>query len=100
MAINIQGLQANGELLGGIKHCLLPRMNDLQKHSGINQPAACWYHACTPAISAYQTYRGLAGMWIIEDENSRKTGLPEKYGINDISLILQDLEVNSRSSII
>lgn len=33
-------------------------------------------------------------MWIIEDENSRKTGLPEKYGIN-IPLILQDLEVNS-----
>ncbi|MFD0966006.1 multicopper oxidase domain-containing protein [Seminibacterium arietis] len=95
MAINIQGLQANGELLGGIKHCLLPKTS-WSPIVPINQPAAtCWYHACTPAISAYQTYRGLAGMWIIEDENSRKTGLPEKYGINDIPLILQDLEVNS-----
>lgn len=94
VALNIQGLQTSGELLGGIA-------KTLQKNGSwspvipINQSAAtCWYHACTLANSAYQTYRGLVGMWIIEDSDSQKTKLPNKYGVNDIPLILQDIQLN------
>ena len=95
IAMNIQGLQASGELLGGIA-------KTLQKNETwapivpINQAAAtCWYRSCTLANSAYQTYRGLVGLWLIEDAESQKSGLPNKYGINDIPLILQDMQLNS-----
>ena len=39
----------------------------------IDQPAAtCWYRSATLANSAYQTYRGIVGMWLIEDDQSFK----------------------------
>ncbi|STY59488.1 Cell division protein FtsP precursor [Mannheimia haemolytica] len=44
--------------------------------------------------SAFQVYRGLAGLWMIEDEQSKKATLPNKYGVNDIPLILQDQLLN------
>ena len=95
VAMNIQGLQASGELIGGVG-------KNLQKGETwapiipINQaPATCWYHACTLANSAYQTYRGLVGLWLIEDKESAKLGLPQKYGVDDIPLILQDMQLNS-----
>lgn len=95
VAMNIQGLQASGELIGGVG-------KNLQKGKTwapiipINQaPATCWYHACTLANSAYQTYRGLVGLWLIEDKESAKLGLPQKYGVDDIPLILQDMQLNS-----
>ena len=34
-------------------------------------------------------------MWLIEDEQSIKSPLPNKYGVDDIPLILQDMEFNS-----
>ncbi len=95
VALNIQGLQASAELFGGVARTFKP--NEIWAPIvPINQPAAtCWYHACTLASSAYQTYRGLAGLWIIEDEESRKLSLPHKYGIDDIPLILQDMRLNA-----
>ena len=61
----------------------------------IDQPAAtCWYRSATLANSAYQTYRGIVGMWLIEDDQSLKSQLPHKYGVDDIPLILQDMEFN------
>lgn len=95
VAINIQGLQASAELFGGVARAFKP--NEIWAPIvPINQPAAtCWYHACTLASSAYQTYRGLAGLWIIEDEDSRKLSLPQKYGVDDIPLILQDMRLNA-----
>lgn len=95
IAINIQGLQGKGELLSGIARHLKP--NEMWSPVLlVDQPAAtCWYHSCTLGSSAYQTYRGLAGMWIIEDEESLKANLPQKYGVDDIPLILQDLQLNS-----
>jgi suppressor of ftsI len=54
----------------------------------------CWYHANTPSSTARHIYNGLAGMWIIEDINSRSLGLPNQYGVNDFPIILQDKHFN------
>jgi FtsP/CotA-like multicopper oxidase with cupredoxin domain len=37
-----------------------------------------------------QVYRGLAGLFIIEDENSDGLGIPKEYGVDDIPLVVQD----------
>ena len=95
VAMNIQGLQVSSELIGGIARSFKSG-ESWSPIVPITQPAAtCYYHACTLAGSAYQTYRGLIGMWIVEDDDSRKAQLPQKYGVNDIPLILQDLQLNS-----
>ncbi|QLB13462.1 cell division protein SufI [Bisgaardia hudsonensis] len=95
VSINIQGLQTSGELIGGMTRVL--KTNETWSPIiQINQPAStCWYHSCSLGNSAYQTYRGIAGMYIIEDKESRHSQLPQKYGINDIPLILQDLQLNT-----
>lgn len=95
VAMNIQGLQVAGEILGGISQPLQSGQS-WSPIVPVTQPAAtCFYHACTLGNSAYQVYRGLVGLWIVEDEHSRKAQLPNKYGVNDIPLILQDLQLNS-----
>lgn len=98
LALNIQGLQVDSELLGGIGHSLKSDQS-WSPIVPIKQSATtCLYQSCTLASSAYQSYRGLVGMWIIEDEESRKLPLPNKYGVNDIPLILQDLQLNDQGT--
>lgn len=56
----------------------------------INQAAATgWYQALTPKKTARQVYQGLAGMWLVDDRGSNVL-LPNKYGIDDFPVILQD----------
>lgn len=94
ISINIQGLQAPTEMIGSVHRNLEPK-SSWSPIVSINQKAcSCWYHADTMLNSAFQLYRGLAGFWLIEDEQSKKANLPNKYGVNDIPLILQDQLLN------
>ncbi|MCK3658425.1 cell division protein FtsQ [Pasteurellaceae bacterium Pebbles2] len=98
VAMNIQGLQVSSDLLGGIGRSLKPNQSWAPIVPITQNAATCYYHACSLASSAYQNYRGLVGMWLIEDNESAKSALPNKYGVNDIPLILQDLQLNSEGS--
>ena len=49
-----------------------------------------WYHPHTMDKTAEHVYKGLAGLIIIEDEESQKLDLPKEYGVDDIPLVLQD----------
>ncbi|TDZ98070.1 multicopper oxidase family protein [Mycobacteroides salmoniphilum] len=55
-----------------------------------NSAATLWYHPHTLGATAQQVYSGLAGMFLIDDDNSDTLGLPAQYGIDDIPLIVQD----------
>ena len=55
------------------------------------QPAATlWYHPHPHGSTAEHTYRGAAGMIIIEDNNLAAATLPATYGVDDIPVIIQD----------
>ncbi|MGW3497922.1 multicopper oxidase family protein [Streptomyces sp. NPDC001020] len=55
----------------------------------VDQPAtSSWYHPHPHGATAQHVYRGLAGMFIIDDDQD--PGLPSRYGVDDIPLILQD----------
>lgn len=95
VSINIQGLQAPTEMIGSPHRKLEPK-SSWSPIISVQQPACtCWSHADTMLNSAYQVYRGLAGLWIIEDNESKKSNLPNQYGVNDLPLILQDQRFNS-----
>jgi FtsP/CotA-like multicopper oxidase with cupredoxin domain len=40
--------------------------------------------------TAHHVHAGLAGFYLIEDENSQALDLPKEYGVNDIPLVVQD----------
>ncbi|MFJ2899343.1 multicopper oxidase family protein [Streptomyces sp. NPDC087218] len=62
----------------------------------VDQPAATtWYHPHPHGRTAVHVYRGLAGMFLLDDEtdgagDADGTGLPHAYGKDDIPLIIQD----------
>lgn len=56
----------------------------------VDQPAATlWYHPHPHGQTAEHVYRGVAGLFLIEDEASDNPDLPREYGVDDIPLIIQ-----------
>ncbi|ARU53288.1 hypothetical protein CBR64_19475 [Cellulosimicrobium cellulans] len=60
----------------------------------IDQPAATlWYHPHLHGQTASQVYRGLAGMFLLDDPagaDGPAADLPHEYGVDDVPVILQD----------
>ena len=66
----------------------------------IDQPAATlWYHPHPHGRTADHVYRGLAGMFILDDPQSARLGLPDEYGVNDVPLIVQDKRLHDDGSL-
>ena len=54
----------------------------------VKQPAATlWYHPHLHGRTAGHVYRGVSGMFLVDDE---KPVLPNEYGVDDVPLIVQD----------
>lgn len=60
-----------------------------------NDAATYWYHSHMLHKTGAQVWKGLAGMMIIEDQNSQQLDLPNNYGVDDIPLVLQDRRFNA-----
>lgn len=60
----------------------------------VDQPAATlWYHPHLHGQTASQVYRGLAGMFLLDDPaaaDGPAADLPHEYGVDDVPVILQD----------
>src|SRR5918995_1078552 len=66
----------------------------------IDQPAATlWYHTHPHGRTADHIYRGLAGLFLIDDPDDAPEGLPDTYGADDIPIILQDKRFNDDGSL-
>jgi FtsP/CotA-like multicopper oxidase with cupredoxin domain len=57
----------------------------------VDQPAASlWYHPHVHGATADHMYRGLTGLFIIDDEVAEAVALPSEYGVDDVPMIVQD----------
>ncbi|HEX5596658.1 MAG TPA: multicopper oxidase domain-containing protein [Micromonosporaceae bacterium] len=57
----------------------------------IDQPAATlWYHPHPHGMTEKHVYRGLAGLFLLDDEHTSRLALPQRYGIDDVPVIVQD----------
>jgi FtsP/CotA-like multicopper oxidase with cupredoxin domain len=66
----------------------------------IDQPAATlWYHPHPHGETSDHVYRGIAGMFIVDDPEADSLPLPDTYGIDDIPLIIQDKRINDDGSL-
>lgn len=62
----------------------------------IDQPAATlWFHPHLYPATAELVIKGLAGLFIVDDEESDALGLPSRWGIDDLPVILQDRRFNA-----
>ncbi|MCC3359029.1 multicopper oxidase family protein [Bacillus sp. REN16] len=82
------GMRLPAAMDGG-PHQMIEAGDTWTPHWTIDQPSATtWYHPHLHGKTEKHVYRGLAGMFIIDDEDSKK--LPSDYGVDDIPLIIQD----------
>jgi blue copper oxidase len=57
----------------------------------IDQPAATlWYHPHPHGDTAEHVQRGVAGMFILDDDQTADLHLPHRYGVDDLPVIIQD----------
>ncbi len=95
VSMMVAGLQVPGALAGGAPRLISPEV-DWSPILPIRQPAATlWYHANTPLNTAQQVYGGLAGLWLVEDDESKQLPIPKHYGVDDIPLIIQDKRLDN-----
>ncbi|WP_416260883.1 multicopper oxidase CueO [Gibbsiella quercinecans] len=93
------GLAIPGEADGG-PHALIPPGESRTAHFTVDQPAAtCWFHPHTHGKTGQQVMMGLAGLVLIEDEESSRLPLPKTWGQDDIPVILQDKRLSNDGQI-
>lgn len=65
-----------------------------QPYWTIDQPAATrWYHPRLHRATARHVYRGVAGLFLIDDPATDSLPLPSEYGVDDVPLVLQDKKI-------
>ncbi|MDQ3539946.1 MAG: multicopper oxidase domain-containing protein, partial [Chloroflexota bacterium] len=78
-------------VMDGGPHQMIPTGETWSPSWTVDQPAATlWYHPHPHGTTAEHVYKGVAGMFILDDDETDAVGLPGEYGVDDIPLILQD----------
>ena len=100
VAVHGHGLHVPGNVDGG-PQLEIPPDEEWSPTLSIEQPAAtCWYHSPTHGKSGEQTYRGLAGLIIIDDTESDGLELPHRYGIDDLPVIIHDRTFDEKGHLV
>ncbi|HEY5788834.1 MAG TPA: multicopper oxidase domain-containing protein [Microlunatus sp.] len=60
----------------------------------VNAASTSWYHPHPHGATAQHVFKGVAGMIIIDDDDTRPA-LPRDYGVDDIPVILQDRSIDA-----
>ena len=57
----------------------------------VDQPAATlWYHPHVHGATGDHVYRGLTGLFLVDDDEADALNLPSDYGVDDVPMIVQD----------
>ncbi|MDD0859790.1 multicopper oxidase domain-containing protein [Arthrobacter alpinus] len=67
----------------------------------IGQTAATlWYHPHPHGQTERHLYKGIGGMFIIDDDEEGALDLPRNYGVDDIPVIVQDKTFSEKGQIV
>jgi len=92
------GVKLPAKADGGPHQPIKPSAKWLSEFDIIQPAASLWYHSHQMHETGEQVYQGLAGMFIIDDENSQSLNLPSEYGVDDFPVIIQDKDFNQDGS--
>jgi blue copper oxidase len=92
--VHWHGLEVDGEQDGGPHTGIQPDTTWNPRFKIEQNAATLWYHPHLLHKTGEHVYKGLAGLFLIEDDESDKLDLPKDYGVNDIPLIVQDRQLD------
>ena len=84
------GLMLPGEVDGGPHQPVLPGKRWTPELQIQQAPATAWYHTHVHGRTAPMVHAGLAGVIHVSDGDDEARGLPSAYGVDDLTLVLQD----------
>ncbi|TWJ21558.1 multicopper oxidase family protein [Micromonospora endolithica] len=92
-SIHWHGMHLPARMDGG-PHQPIARDATWQPYWTVDQPAATlWYHPHLHQVTAPHVYRGVAGMFLVDDPATDDLPLPKRYGVDDVPLIVQDKKI-------
>jgi FtsP/CotA-like multicopper oxidase with cupredoxin domain len=94
--VHWHGLRVIGIMDGGPHQVIEPGTTWKVRFPIEQEAATLWYHPHLLHKTGVQVYKGLAGLFIIDDERSDNLNLPKNYGVDDIPLIIQDKRFDSK----
>jgi len=92
------GMKLPAKMDGGPHQPILPDAEWTSEFDIIQNAATLWYHSHQMHQTGKQVYHGLAGMFIIDDDESQNLDLPNDYGVDDFPVIIQDRDFNQDGS--
>lgn len=97
--VHWHGLEVPGEVDGGPQG-IIPAGGAREATFTPDQRAAtCWFHPHQHGKTGHQVAMGLAGLVLIEDNESRMLRLPKQWGIDDVPVIVQDKRLTADGQI-
>ncbi len=88
--VHWHGLEVPGAVDGGPQGVIAPGASRTVTFTPDQPAATCWFHPHQHGKTGRQVAMGLAGLVLIDDDDSRKLRLPQQWGIDDVPVIVQD----------
>lgn len=86
--VHWHGLHVPDDMDGHPRHAIGPNRTYVYEFQILNRAGTYWFHPHPHKITGPQVYKGLAGLFLVSDDEEMAAGLPS--GEYDIPLIIQD----------
>ena len=90
ISVHWHGLMVPGEVDGGPHQTIAPGTVWTPELSLTQPTAMAWYHSHVHTATARQVHFGLTGVLHVSDGRDDERGLPSFYGVDDLTLVIQD----------
>ncbi|MFC9544461.1 multicopper oxidase family protein [Streptomyces sp. NPDC056956] len=89
--VHWHGMHLPARMDGG-PHQMIAPGGTWTPHWTVDQPAATlWYHPHPHGKTEEHVRRGLAGLFLLDDDTSAGLRLPKRYGVDDLPVVVQDV---------
>ncbi|MEO5887762.1 MAG: multicopper oxidase domain-containing protein, partial [Anaerolineales bacterium] len=96
--IHWHGLRLSEEMDGHPRYAIAPGASYDYDFQVLNRAGMYWFHPHTHQLTGAQVYYGLAGLFIVSDEEEAALGLPA--GEYDLPLVIQDRTFDSQNQMV
>ncbi|MEP6774271.1 MAG: multicopper oxidase domain-containing protein [Chloroflexota bacterium] len=98
--VHWHGMHLPAAMDGGPHQLIMPGGTWQPEWTIANEAATLWYHPHQMGSTGEQVWQGLAGVFIIDDDNSDALSLPSEYGVDDIPLVVQDRKFDANGQFV
>ncbi|HTE57230.1 MAG TPA: multicopper oxidase domain-containing protein [Verrucomicrobiae bacterium] len=88
--VHWHGMDVGANMDGGPHQMIEPKEVWKPYWAIANQASTLWYHPHLLGKTGEQMYKGLAGLFIVDDDHADSLNLPKTYGTDDIPVVVQD----------